>query len=238
MEKACKVCGKTMFVRPSHFARAQCCSWQCRRTFETGKSNRRKAVCLNCRKQFFFWVSKVITGRGKYCCRKCKGEAMRSRVDKSCLQCGEPFTVPSSRSAARFCSIPCRSTYLSGKQSSRYKGAQYMNGGYFVIREPGTRRQIRVHRLVVEQHIGRALRSDEIVHHKNGIKTDNRIENLEIHSMSSHGKLQACVGWSKLYDCCVRCGTVKVRHAGRGLCGNCHKREWYEKNIAKQNGSC
>lgn len=41
----------------------------------------------------------------------------------------------------------------------------------------------------MEQHLGRELTEDEVIHHKNGNKTDNRIENLEIMTLSEHSKL-------------------------------------------------
>ena len=41
-------------------------------------------------------------------------------------------------------------------------------------------RRIQFHRWVMEKHLGRRLRPDEIVHHKNGKTHDNRLINLEI----------------------------------------------------------
>ena len=45
------------------------------------------------------------------------------------------------------------------------------------------------HRYVMEQYLGRKLSRNEVVHHINGDKQDNRIENLEVMSLNDHARM-------------------------------------------------
>jgi len=46
-----------------------------------------------------------------------------------------------------------------------------------------------LHRIVIENYLGRKLKSSEIVHHKDENKLNNELSNLEVMTQSSHGKL-------------------------------------------------
>ena len=65
------------------------------------------------------------------------------------------------------------------------KGGGEWSNGYGYIVKTTTRGLMMKHRWVMEQHIGRQLFKNETVHHMNGDRKDNRIENLELWS-SAH----------------------------------------------------
>lgn len=97
---------------------------------------------------------------------------------------------------------------LLGERSPNWKGGIYHDkDGYTQIyapNHPNRKKHLPYqyeHRLVVESHIGRYLLRSEVVHHKNGNKKDNRIENLEIFSSNGehlkHELRGRCPKWSK-----------------------------------------
>lgn len=78
---------------------------------------------------------------------------------------------------------------MLGKGNPAWKGGTYIEPGkgYRMVRRPDHPRArangyVLEHLLVAEKMLGRALKPDEEVHHKNRDRADNRPENLEVFS--------------------------------------------------------
>ncbi|WP_234009255.1 HNH endonuclease signature motif containing protein [Deinococcus sp. NW-56] len=141
---------------PLHLSAALALSTQ--RMRADGSGNLRAsitAVCLSCKKKRDTWVS----------------------TTRHALRQGS-FTGDCRSCAAKKKPSP------TGEKSRNWKGGRRIMGGYVMLRDashPASQNgYVQEHRVVMEKHLGRHLYRGETVHHKNGIKTDNRLENLEL----------------------------------------------------------
>lgn len=99
--------------------------------------------------------------------------------------------------------------HMRGKraeQTSRWNGGRWVHKTGYVLRyapeHPNCdqRGYVPEHRLVVEEQIGRLLTRREHVHHINGDKADNRLENLIALTHSEHLKLHGAAGLKRFYE--------------------------------------
>lgn len=134
---------------------------------------RRKPIfkpCEICGDKFKTWPCIIENNRGKYCSKECYYAAMIGRKPpKTAFKKGQNI----------------------GKKCPNWKGGITYSEGYAYVKTPKhpTHKDnsyiLRSH-LVLEKHMGILLTSNDIVHHINGIKDDDRIDNLQLLSRSQH----------------------------------------------------
>lgn len=118
--------------------------------------------------------------------------------------------------------IPGRVSAQMGERSHLWKGGRRKHAaGYIQVKRrdhphAGKDGYVMEHRLVMEAHLGRYLTADEEVHHLDGVKSNNQLENLQVLSVTEHRRL------TRLEEAARREAPCKVAemYPGEYACGN------------------
>lgn len=200
MEFVCEECGERGECFPSQKRRF--CSLSCkgrwfgkqRDSMPTKPRRGTTEPCAGCGEPLY--RSRGQTDK-RYCSAACRDKGFRNGIVKPCEACGAPMYIVPSTGTRRFCDRKC---YEANRIKRSGTGRQH-NGrevirdhdGYLRIWEPShpsaSQGRVLEHRWVVEQSIGRLLGTAEHVHHVNGIKDDNREENLAVLAHGEHSRL-------------------------------------------------
>lgn len=138
--------------------------------------------CIICQNKFELKRNK----QQKCCSRKCNAINQNKIKSKNfiipkCKLCGKETRR---QSRAIFCSNKCCGKYQSGENNPMWQGGRKKHSeGYIYLYQPTHSNcdiagYVLEHRYLIEKKIGRLLNKSEKVHHINGIKDDNKLENL------------------------------------------------------------
>ena len=157
--------------------------WWCRHLKRGSRERVNEQQCVYCGETF------INRHKQKYCSKRCQGVASRGnrKGERPCAWCGKMFTPPARENRRKCCSLRCAYDMgnskrgLKGSLNPRWKGGIRQHGTTGYIRQyVSGRGSLLQHRVVMEKQLGRPLLRHEEVHHKNGKRDDNRLENLEL----------------------------------------------------------
>lgn len=170
--RTCAHCGADYRKGPNHTGDTYC-SRSCHHAATRAATN--WPVCETCG---------AVVGRKnravvKFCSRACSGMARRKPIlSRLCETCGVGIGNKHHR-IARFCSRGCSNRGRDRRANVLPEGTRHLQpDGYILVKING--RWTPEHRYVMEQRLGRPIARHERVHHKNGQRDDNRVENLEL----------------------------------------------------------